>query len=395
VTAKAKVEMELNISASVLRDALKKLARVFTGRTTMVVLSGVLLEASDNVLTLRGTNLSSGITLRCTANVLAPGKTVLPFKQLYDYVVVLGDCMINIMTSERTAIVSEYGGKAKTKFNVFDADEFPSLPEMGNVLFDVPAQEFLTNMARVEPAIAKDDTRPVLSCMLIEPTTEKVRLVAADGFRLHIVELSVGTTGSPKMLLSGDAISLFGPLFSHEGNIAIHVSKNTANVDVVSNVIFVQDETELAVRCNEGTFPNYTPLIPTKSERSFTCDANAFCKAINKVTVVSKHDGFNPLHLTLPATGVEETVGLHLAIKGGGITVEAENDIDVETTPGEKITFGVRAEYFTDTIDFMPKDALVRVSLTSPGSPIKIEPIDQGKVPFIGIVMPMTISQSQ
>jgi DNA polymerase-3 subunit beta len=376
------------VKVSCLQENLSKglsiVGRAVASRSTLPVLSNVMLATDNGRLKLSATNLELGINCWVGAKVEEDGATTVPARLLTDFVNSLPPERIDLELAVRTQTLNARCARFEANIKGIDAQEFPIIPtaDDGESAIRVNPEDLRQMIDQVAFAAATDESRPILTGVLARFEEDRLTLAAADGFRLsvrsvplgHEVEQMIEVIIPARALgelarISGDQEEWVEVIITPARNqILFHLT----DVDVVSQLI-------------EGKFPDYNQIIPSGFTTRTVLDASGFLKAArvshlfardaaNIVRLeISPGDELMPGHLTLAATSAElgDNVG----------QVDASVD-------GDPMEIAFNAKYLIDVLSVVDS-AQVALETTSPASPGVLRPV--GDDDFIHVIMPMHI----
>jgi DNA polymerase-3 subunit beta len=311
-----------------LKDGLSIVSKAVATRGSLPVLSNVLLATEEGGrLKLAATNLETSIITWVKANVEKPGAITVPARLLQEFVGNLPATEITVELQDQNLLINAPSGKSK--FNGMPQDEFPSLPKVAeNLVLEVDPAAFAKAVSEVVFTAAADESRPVLSGVLLKTSGKDLVLVGVDGFRLAERRLPLSeelellgvlvpskTLSEVARLVSGSASRL---------KIAIQPEGNLAS--------FTSDNFSILSRLLEGEFPDYGRIIPveSKTKASFSKDdflkavrlSNTFSKDANNIIKVIVNSADSQITLTATASEIGESVS-HLPAQITGEDLEA------------------------------------------------------------------------
>jgi len=276
--------MEFTVSKANLVRELSFSQGVVEKKTTIPILSNVLIEASGDRITLTATDLELGIRTSCPARVKKQGSTTIPARRLLDYVRLLPDSDIDVKVAENQW-ASITCGRAKTRIAGMSRESFPELPEMPEVLAEIPAKMLSTMIAKTIFAISAEETRFTLNGALFILKPDGLVMVATDGHRLAVVEKQLelsGLKGSYRALVPRKAMQ--------------EIQKLAAEAGADDKVKFTGDENHLFFEFGErlllsrkltGNFPDYDRVLPKDQPHSVELSRDELKGAIDRVAQFS------------------------------------------------------------------------------------------------------------
>lgn len=249
--------MDLQVTQENFSKALGIVARVATGRTTLPILSNILLKISENRLLVSATNLDIAITVFVGAKVKKPGSVTIPARLAQDFVSSLPRDTINITQSDHKLHITS--GNYDSIINGVSAEEFPVMPAIQEgVTWKVPAQTLKEALQQVVFSASGDEARPVLTGVFLRVKNDTLHIAATDGYRLAEKKIK-DIKQDFNLLIPANALSDLLRIISDE-NEDVTVSHDDQQVQ------FVVGNTELVARLIEGDYPDYSKLIPSSFE---------------------------------------------------------------------------------------------------------------------------------
>src|SRR5215210_8977870 len=248
----------------------KKLALVSRGvsaRSTIQLLGGILLEAGDGLVRLSATDMEISVQTASPAEVEEEGRVVIPARIFNDIVRSLpgGGCSLEHDDSGGTVRLA--AGENEYRIRAYAADDFPQLPGFdAEAAFRMSGEVLVETVEKVSRSYSRDETRPVLTGILISFEENRVRMVTTDSYRLSIKETELATTfdGSREAIIPARAMQEVGRIFSgsDEEQVDVALSENQA-LFRIGDVLF-------GTRLIEGNFPEYRRLLPDTFEREIS-----------------------------------------------------------------------------------------------------------------------------
>ena len=370
--------MEIKIEKEILSQGLAWMQSVVDRKTTMPILSNVLLEAKNNSLTLSATDLEVGVVGVVKAEVIEAGKMTVPARSLYEVVKELPNQLVSIKEGQNHWIEIKCA-KSQFKLVGMNAAEFPNLPKRtdGNG-FQLDAKTLLEMIQKVDFAMSTDETRYNLNGILVETGSKEgknyLKLVATDGHRLSLSERTI----DKKVPLNKGVIfpkkgvaEIKRLLEGKEGEVQFWVGEKHAVID--------KDEKSLMIRLIDGQFPPYTNVIPQKQKKVLSSPRDVLIQALRRVAVVT----------------TDRSRGVKFSISPGNLEIsvnnpdlgEAKEELAVQYK-GATFSVGFNAAYFLDCLGVMEDEQIV-LQLNDDVSPCLIQSeFDRG---FTHVIMPMRI----
>ena len=327
--------MELTVAKADLQKELQLCQGVVEKRSTIPILSNVLLRAEDGRLQMAATDLDVTILSSCPARITTPGGVTIEAKRLFDIVRSLPDEDVHITLQENNSLLID-SGTAKFRLLGLPAEDYPTLPTV-NVTesYDIPLDELKTMVAKVKFAITHEETRFQLNGALLKVLPTKMEMVATDGHRMALINFPQGSNGKAKELTilvprkAMEEIMRLEP--GEDGTVRFGVSEN--------HLFFEAAERRLLARMIDVHFPNYMEVIARDNDRKVLVDRERLLATIRRISLVAN----------------ERTRAVRFDFAPGKLTVSSTNPElgDArETVPidyaGNPFFVGLNAAYVTD-----------------------------------------------
>jgi DNA polymerase-3 subunit beta len=336
--------MKLQVTQENLNRALSSVARVANSHSTLPILANVLIKTSNNRLSLSATNLDIAITHYIGAKVKDEGSITVPARLMQDFVGNLPDGVINLDLEETKLHVTT--DKYKSVVNGIVADDFPAMPAIsGGTDWTVKSSTFKKALQQVVFTASNDETRPVLTGVLLQTSGGKLYMAATDSYRL--AEKDIGP--------SKQDFSLLIPASSMHDLLRV-LGDNDDDIKITHNeqqVLFRVGDIELVTRLVDGKYPDYRKLIPASFATqavlkrgdllNVTKVSSLFAReSAGSVTIeVSKESGQLSIRSVASQLG-ENTATADAKVKGeGSITLNSRYLLDaLNALDGEEVSFG-------------------------------------------------------
>src|SRR3954466_15609787 len=256
--------LRITASKDELVQALGVVARAVSTRTSVQILSGILLEAVGGELRLAATDMELSLRATISAQIEGDGAIVLPGKTLVDIARLLpaDDVVIEHKPSE--SVVHITSGSAAYTLHTYNPEDFPRLPDVTAVqTFAIDREALLETIHRVARASSRDESRPVLTGILVQFGSGKLVMAATDSYRLAVKETELGGN-APELeaIVPGRALQELPRLANAGDPVEVGVHEN--------QVLFSTDGAWLTTRRIDGQFPNYRQLLPEAFEHELT-----------------------------------------------------------------------------------------------------------------------------
>jgi DNA polymerase-3 subunit beta len=364
--------MKFSVSKEKFLAGLQTVQNVVSTRTTLPILSNVLLQASDDQVRLTTTDLDVGVSGGISAQIEKPGATTLPARRLATIVRELPAADIQIEVDSKN-VASIRCGQSFFKILGLPEEEFPPLPKFDDTrTFTIPQQALRDALKKTSYAISTDETRYVLNGILFSFKENKLTLVATDGRRLALVDLEVEFPRSQEVdiIVPTKAVTELGRLLGDEGDVRLSVGEN--------QVSFQINDTLLASKLIEGNYPNYRQVIPGEAKERVTLERELFLNAVHRVSLLSSEKS-NSVKLVFSKNNIE--IAANTPDVG-----EARESLAV-AYKGREFSIAFNPEFLQAPLRALTNDEvyLDLIDEMSPGV-IKIQS------PFLYVLMPMRIS---
>ncbi|HZG66305.1 MAG TPA: DNA polymerase III subunit beta [Herpetosiphonaceae bacterium] len=376
--------MKISCLQENLKRGISIVSHAVAAKSTLPVLSNILLTTEGGRLRLQATNLELGITCWLGAKVDEPGAVTIPAKLLSDFVGNLPNDTITLTLDERTQTVHLHCGRSEANIKGIEADEFPTIPvvEADQPTMRIPPELLRDAINQVAFAAAPDDTRPVLAGVLVRMRGNTVTFSATDGFRLSVrtVELEQPVQGAQEVIVPGRALTELGRIIGDaEEPIEITVTPSGGQV------LFHSDNVDLVSRLIDGKFPDYERIIPKQYATRTVLDRNSFLQSVRQASVFAASSA-NIAKLALESGGEWGPGRLTLSANAAEV---GDNKSEIEgQVVGEGGSIALNVKYLQEALNAMPTSQ-VALETQTPASPGVFRPI--GQEGYIHIVMPMTV----
>ncbi len=267
----------------------KKLALVSRGvssRSTIQLLGGILLEASGEVVRLAATDMEISVQTSSPAEVEEEGRVVIPARIFNDIVRSLPGGRFSLEHDSSAGTVRLAAGENEYRIRAYAADDFPQLPVFeAESAFKMSGELLVETVEKVARSYSRDETRPVLTGILISFEDSRVRMVTTDSYRLSIKETELATTafeGSREAIIPARAMQEVSRIFGSEGEDEVEVvlGQNQA-LFRIGDVLF-------GTRLIDGNFPEYRRLLPTTFEREISVSREDLISTLRRVNLFAQ-----------------------------------------------------------------------------------------------------------
>jgi DNA polymerase III subunit beta len=367
--------MKIECIKEQLEEALVKADKIAGKNTTLPVLSGFYLDAHQNTLTIKATNLDLGISIQIPVKVTEPGVVVIPAHVITSFVSSLTKDR-NITLSTKDQVVEIKTNSTKTNLKTLPSEEFPIIPEVGeDNVFTIPARDFVFGIKSVIYAAAAGSVKPELSSIAVTHEGDYLTFAATDSFRLAEKKVRIKKMPHFKQILIPQKNALEIIKIFDKGEEEISISIEEHQLALRSGGVY------LTSRIIEGNFPDYRQIIPKQTTTSAVVLKQDLINSLKTSLIFS--DSFNQLTLKL------NPIAKSFEIETRNSTL-GENTHNVDAViEGEEITINVNHRYFTDCFQSLMADSIT-LSFSGQAKPILVSGI--GDTSFLYLVMPMNQS---
>jgi DNA polymerase-3 subunit beta len=370
-----------------LAKALSIVGRAVATKSTLPVLSNILLATDDGRLKLAATNLELAVVTWIGAKVEDEGSITVPARLLSELVTSLPNDRIDMDLNVRTHTLHLTCARSDANIKGIDATEFPPIPTVGgegegSAAVRIEAGLLREVIGQVAFAAAADESRPVLAGVLVSFGDSELTMAATDGFRLSLrtTHLPVSAPQKLDVLVPAKTLNEVARLAADEKDpIEITVTPNK------SQVLFHMSNVDLVSRLIEGTFPNYRHIIPQSHKTRSVLATADFLNAARRASFFAR-EAANIVKLTIQP-GEEITPGRVSVTATSAEVGDNVNDIDAQIE-GDGVTIAFNARYLTEVLGAFTsqKVGLETNTATNPGV---LKPIgDDG---FVHVIMPLQL----
>ena len=376
--------MKLSCLQENLNRGLNVVGRAVATRTTLPITNNILLATDESRLKLVATNLEMAISCWIGAKIEEEGAITVPAKLLTEFISSLPSDKIDISLSPKTKTLELKCARFEARISGVDAKDFPPIPKVDEgITTKIEVEALRHGISQVVFAAATEESRPVLTGINAQFNGDLLTLAAADGFRLAVHKLPLATPveQKPEVIIPGRTLAELGRLITDQEE-AVEITVNPNK----SQAIFRLKNIELVSQLVQGTFPNYTQLIPQSYNSRMIVSVAEFLRATKTASIFAR-DGSGIVRLVItPGSG---------ELKAGKLTVSARSEeigddvgeIDA-TVEGEEAKIAFNGKYLTDVLNVL-EEAQVALETTNPSSPGVLRPV--GTDNYIHVIMPMFV----
>ncbi len=369
--------MNFTITRQNLHQGLAAVSASIPTKTTLPVLSNILLEARDGGVWMSGTDLDVAVRVQVPADVEGTGSLTAPGKKLQEIARELPDQPVEVVA--RGDQLELKCGRSSFKLNGLPSEEFPSLPGVDFAKgWSILGSELQKLIHHTSFAVSTEESRPILNGVLWELRDGRMQMVATNGHRLARMAVPAGpaTTTSADFIVPPAALQQVQRLFKAEDELEVARDGN--------HLGFRSAGTEVYTRLIEGTYPNYEQVIPKDNDKEATVEKSALESAVRRMAVVAS-DQTHRIRLVFD----EGRVHLNVLTPDLG---EAEDELELDYA-GEEMEIGFNANYLLEVLRYMPTDD-VKLTFKAPERAATLQPVapeGEDQLDYLCLVMPLRL----
>src|SRR5438067_4031346 len=382
--------MKLECLQENLAEGLTVVGRVVPSKSTLPVLSNVLLSTRDGELQLTANNLELSVAHRVPAAIAREGEITLPARLLSDYVALLDHGQkVELDLNPKTHKVHLSCGRYEANVAGIDAEDFPPIPTItGGTEFLLPAGALKEAIGQVVFAAAPDDTRPVLAGVLMRMAGGSLTLAAADGFRLAVRTLELPENAPElQMIVPAKTLSEVARLLpdSTDDQVAISITPN-------ANQIYVAfGKTEITSRLIDGQFPDYQRIIPPEAKTNVVLSTTDFLRATRAAAVFAR-DNSNIVRLECSPSKEDGELALGSVLVKSTSAEMGDNEGNLDAVvEGDDTQIAFNGRYLRDALEAIDTPEVL-LQITGPSSPGIIRPAGEPNG-YLHVIMPMHVAR--
>ena len=364
--------LRITVPKDELAARLAIVARGVSTRTAVLVLGGIQLRVEAGRLHLAATDMEVSLRTSLEAQVSDEGAVVVPGRLLLDIARSLPDSEVTIEHRPEEAVVVVTAGTATYRLHTYSVEDFPRLPDVdAGSLHAIDREALVETVARVGRSASRDESRPVLTGILVRFEPGKIVMAATDSYRLAVKETPVeGTLPELEAIIPARALQELARIAGGADEVQLGMQEN--------HVVFGADGTWLTTRRIDGQFPNYRQLLPEQFEHEVALPREEALEVVRRVSLMAQRN--SPLRLRfaegeLTVSAITQDVG------------EARESLPAPYT-GEPMEIGFNAEFLRDGLDSVEADT-IKFKLISPLRPAVLE----GEADdYVYLIMPIRLA---
>ena len=354
--------VKFQVNRDVFSEAVSFAVKLLPQRTTLPILSGVLIEATDDGLTLSSFDYEVSAQTQISAEIEEPGTVLVSGRLLAEIASRLPSAPVKFTTEEGK--ISVVCGSAKFTLLSMPVEEYPTLPQVSSTSGTLSAELFADAIAQVAVAASRDDVTPVITGVQLEVSQSSLSLVATDRYRVAVREIewdaADGTADTVNALVPARTLSEIGKTFGHGGTVSISIT----NTDERELIAFSAEKKTVTSLLIKGNFPPVKRLFPESVDNYAVINTTELIEAVRRVSLVLEREAalrftFSIDGLTLEAIGSEQA--------------QASETIDAFLT-GSDTVVSLKPAFLLDGLSSVHSE-FVRVSFTKTENPNKPGPV--------------------
>jgi DNA polymerase-3 subunit beta len=368
--------MKITVDREAFLAQLQMVSRVASTRSAIQALSGVQLLASDEACELRATDIDVSLRVPVQAEIVRPGSVVLPGRLLLDVARSLPAAEVSLELRAAEQDIELISGSATFHIRTLRSEDFPPFPDsdLGSAV-SLPVDSFIQTATKVAGSASRDETRPVLTGILVSASDQELSMVATDSYRLSVKETKLASS-----LSSSFEVNIPARALQELARLGAGADGDELAINVLQNqVVFTLGKVILSSRLIDGQFPNYRQLLPESFEHELRINGPELSEVVRRISLLA-----------------QKNAPLRLAFGSGELTVSAQTP-DVgeaqESLPvafqGEALEIGFNPEFLRDGLEAVEEGDLL-LKLISPLRPGLIESADGDG--FRYLIMPIRLN---
>lgn len=368
-----KTPMDASLTPQNLRTGLAAAGAAIAPRSTLPVLSNVLVETGDGVVHMSATDLDMWVTLAVPAEVKTGGALTVPAKKLSEIARELPESPVRLHAKGDHLLLE--CGKSRFRLHGLPRDEYPTFPEVPfEGAWRVEAGVLHRLVESTAFAASTEESRPILNGVLWQLRAAELRMVATNGHRLAKMTTKLEVKGAPDadLIVPPKALGQIHRLFPPDEVVEIGRSEN--------HLGFRSSRGQLYTRLIEGPYPNYEQVIPQDNDKMAVTQRETLLGAVRRMAVIAS-DQTHRVRLSFGGPV------LKLSVQTPDLG-EAEDEVAVQYE-GEPLDIGFNAHYLLEILRYMPTDE-VRITLKAPERAATLEPVG-GEDHYLCLVMPLRL----
>ena len=364
--------MKLSVTRDSLHTGLGAVSATSPTKTTLPVLSNILLVAGDGKMTISGTDLDISVSVSVEAEVEEAGSVTVPAKKFAEIARELPTAPVHIVADGVEVRIES--GRSRFKLFGLPPEEFPTFPEVDSGdAWTMQAADLHQLISRTAFAVSTEESRPILNGVLWQLRDGKASMVATNGHRLARLTVPLeGVAPEADLIVPPKALQQVERLFPKEGAIKVSRSQN--------HLAFRSEERSVYTRLIEGPYPNYQQVIPSDNDKKAVANRDNLAAAIRRMAVVAS----------------DQTHRVRMSFTPGSLAFrvqtpdlgEAEEEMSVDYD-GEALEIGFNANYLLEVLRYMPEEDVL-MEFKAPERAATFLPASR-ELDYLCLVMPLRL----
>jgi len=366
--------MKLTIGKEEFISGLQSVQNVVSTRSTLPILSNVLLFAEGNKLKLTATDLDVTMTKIVSATVQEEGAITLPVKKLHNIAREVGGGQMMITLNGEVCKIES--GAFSTLMNGLQAEEFPPQAEFATEsTIKIEQKKLKSMLRRTAYAVSNDENRYVLNGLLLNFKGRKLTMVATDGRRLAMTEEEIKLDIETDVIVPTKAVLELSKQLGEEGEIEIKITENQVSFSMGTGN---KEEVQIITKLVEGAYPNYKQVIPAESKYRVSMDKEELLHAVKRANIMTSEKA-NSVKLTFKEN--------NLTLTSNTPEIGESRETMAINYSGEETSIAFNPKFIIDPLTAL-EDEEINFEFTDQLSPGVIK----AKQPFLYVIMPMRTS---
>jgi DNA polymerase-3 subunit beta len=365
--------LKIRVNQSILANHINIVQRGISSKSTLPILEGILLETFNGKLKLTSTDLEIGIETYLDCNIVEEGSIVINSKIFGDIIRKLPNSIVNIEVKDNNVNIK----CESSEFNILgnNPDEYPPIhKEIDINTFKIPKDLFKNAIKRTVFATAKDDTRPILTGVLLEITGNKCSFVSLDGYRLALYNMYVNVDNDIKVIIPGRVLEELNKILEDdEEEILISTSPG--------HIIFNLGDTIVTSRLLEGLFLNYKDIIREEHNTKIVVNRRNFQDSLERASLLAKEEKANLVKLNI----FDNQVVVKSNTEIGNVYEKISSRQE-----GDNVNIAFNSKYLLDGIKVIDSEE-IELSFMGSLNPCIIKPVDDDNYTYL--VLPVRLAQ--
>lgn len=374
--------MKVTVLQENLAHGLNIVSRAVSPRTTLPVLSNILIATDEGRLRLSATNLEMSITCWIGAKIEENGSTTVPSRTFNDFIATLPNEQIQISLDHDTQTLNIHSASSDTDLKCIDAEEFPpiAVQDIKNGI-EFEASEFKDMVRQVSFSTSSDEARPVLTGVYMKTEGNQLSLASADGFRLSLRTTNIiGKEDPVDAIIPARALNELARITSDKITMTIRKDRG--------QVVFETGNVELTSQLIEGNYPDFTQIIPENFTTRTILSTEMLLKACKQAEIFAREGSHIARFKITPGDDHGPgTVEISASSEETG-----KNETTVEATiEGNQLIIAFNVKFMREVLDAV-NSPNVAIETTVPNAPALIRQLGDDR--FIHVIMPMHIGNA-